>query len=180
MTCNNVHQKWPIYQEFFFCMCMYTNVRSWTKMAQLSGMFIYPVVHLHISAYMFCPDASALYLVLSSFSKSSLPAFQRAEITSQLLTTSLTNLAYSCSWHYIEGAGVLKQYSQASLKELIFGGYLICTIKAYSNHLPFFTPCSLPLKCPGSNLEEKCHLCPMAGSTTVYSGPCDINCQFLL
>ena len=51
-TCNNVHPKWPIYQVFlthlarFFFMCMYTNVLSWAKMAQLSGMFIYPVVHL--------------------------------------------------------------------------------------------------------------------------------------
>ena len=50
-SCNNVHQKWPICQEFlthrdFFCMCMYTNVLSRAKMAQLSGMFIYPVAHL--------------------------------------------------------------------------------------------------------------------------------------
>ena len=29
----------------FFCMCMHTNVLSRAKMAQLSGMFIYPVVH---------------------------------------------------------------------------------------------------------------------------------------
>ena len=51
-SCNNVHQKWPIYQEFFthltdfFCMYMYTNVLSRAQMGQLSGMFIYPGVHL--------------------------------------------------------------------------------------------------------------------------------------
>ena len=51
-SCNNVHQKWPIYQEFLtyladiLCMYMYTNVLSRAKMAQLSGIFIYPVVHI--------------------------------------------------------------------------------------------------------------------------------------
>ena len=51
-SCSNVHQKWPIYQEFlthladFFFMCMYTNILSRAKIAQLSGMFIYPEVHL--------------------------------------------------------------------------------------------------------------------------------------
>ncbi len=70
-TCNNVHQKWPIYQEFLthladFFLYVYVykcsvqgqngsvirNVHlssgplKWSaKMAQLSGMFIYPVVH---------------------------------------------------------------------------------------------------------------------------------------
>ena len=54
---NHVHLKWPIYQEFLthladlFCMCMYTNVLSKAKMAQLSGMFIYPVVHVECTVF---------------------------------------------------------------------------------------------------------------------------------
>ena len=45
-TCNNVHQKWPIYQEFlthladFFCMCMYTNVLSRAKMAVIRNVHL--------------------------------------------------------------------------------------------------------------------------------------------
>ena len=52
LKCVPTHQKWPNYQEFlahlagYLCTCEYTNVPFWDKMVHLSGMFIYPAVHL--------------------------------------------------------------------------------------------------------------------------------------
>ena len=51
LKCVPTHQKWPNYQEFlahlagYFCTCEYTML-FWDKMVHLSGMFIYPAVHL--------------------------------------------------------------------------------------------------------------------------------------
>ena len=49
-SCNNVHQKWSIYQEFLTHLAdffLYVYVYKYSvqgQMAQLIGMFIYPVV----------------------------------------------------------------------------------------------------------------------------------------
>ena len=49
LKCVPTLQKWPNYLAHlagYFCTCEYTNVPFWDKMAHLSGMFIYPAVHL--------------------------------------------------------------------------------------------------------------------------------------
>ena len=62
-TCNYVHQKWPIYQEFLthladFVLFVYVYKSCpWPKWL-LSGMSIYPVVHLSSGPFKW----SALYL----------------------------------------------------------------------------------------------------------------------
>ena len=44
--------KWLKYQELlvhvvgFFCTCEYANVPFWAKKVHVSGIFIYPAVHL--------------------------------------------------------------------------------------------------------------------------------------